>query len=235
VFKITIEGDGLKTINSFIDGALAAQYDLEMPAVMIRVFGMFTQSNFNKSGQEFGSKWQKVSKYTQEIRRQRGKNPVAPPLMPNWGPTGWLYLSSAKELSEWPLQNTSRQFVDAGKYHGKPSDGPTVVVITSSPGHAVIKMQGAKAAHMTGDTSGAHIGFAQYRSGGYGSFNPGRYGGGFLPARPFWGLNQRMMDVMGDGVIDAYVRNWSHYAEKMGAGMVYFSANTIASLRWRAL
>lgn len=236
MLKIKVEEEGIKQIRGFLGAADEAKMDLDLPGYAITVFGAFTMTNFQKRGMEFGRKWQPISEYTKEVREMRGQNPLAPPLRP--GGTNWLYNTSAVALANWPRQSAGRSFVDSGHYPGKPSDGPTAMLVTSTPMHATIKMAGAKVAHMFDDISKTNVGLMQYKRSAFGARGGGdanRYGRGYVPARPFWGVNRRMTGVMADAVVSALFVNWADRTQKAGLGRPTYSTESVASLRARAL
>jgi hypothetical protein len=234
VFRFTIDEQDLQKIRAFANGYRAAQTDLEIPSAMIRMYGAFAAKNFVQRGQVFGKKWQAVSAYTQQVRVERGQIGTAPPLMA--GGKQWLYNTAGVALHNWPRESPGRSFHDSTRYQGKPSDGPTDMFVTAGPTGAVIRMVGAKAAHMMGDSSGAFPGFMQYKTGNRrarGDAN--RYGAGYLPPRPYWGMNQEVANLIADAASSAFIRNWADRAEKFGSGRVLYATESIASLRWRAL
>jgi hypothetical protein len=219
VFKITVDKTDLAKFNAFVDGARAATNDRDAISGMIKVYGLYTDKNFLSRGTAFGHKWQPISNYTRKVREQRGQNPLMPPLQGS----GWLKRVTGYELSRWNPGRSSATFTDAPV--DPDSDGRTTMTVSVDPRRATLHMSGPKASHMTGDTSGVDIGLSR----------PGRYGAGYMPPRPFWGMNQSVVDTMSQAAVAGFFRAWSDHAEKAGSGRVNYSVPGMASLRWMVL
>lgn len=228
MFRFKVDESDLSKIDLFVSGALLARDDIDPLVTMLRVYGMFTNRQFASRGQEFGSRWQSISEYTRKVRQQRGLNALAPPLHG----TGALKEMVGDRIEKWPLLQTSRTFTDMHKSMrtDPTSDGPTTLTVSITPGNATMHLVGPKASHMTGDSSGSFIGFSQYRKGGYSGFNPGRYGMGYMPPRPFWGMNAALGEALEEAAVAGFIRGWYNAAGAAG-GTTRYSTPNMAYLR----
>jgi hypothetical protein len=207
VFRFTVDKDDLLNLGKWVRSIEPASRETDVGVALVRALGEHTTVNFSDRGKWFGKKWQNISKYTEVIREERGIPVLNPPLHGK----GWLRLATGEHLSHMPWNNAQWSSHDRTRYRASPSDGDTSVFVNVSGSHAVVKIIGAKAAHMTGDISKTFVGFGQYKKAAYGKrggTDANRYGYGYLPPRPFWGVHQKLLEDASTKAVNRIFINW---------------------------
>lgn len=164
---------------------------VEKPDVMdvgVKFIGRNIERNFNKEGTPaMGGGWAPLAAYTQVVRRDRGYNPEHPILQQ----TGELKDVVASPLANWKV-GTQNQ-VASGRGIG--------MVAWTGPLSFQAKISGRKVANHHGGTMPASD---QPASANFDDNNPG-----YLPARPFFALNQSGVIQARDAITRKIMTDWA--------------------------
>lgn len=180
-----IKVEGIDQLNRIIRNALmtGAWIQSNSPAKIAGVtFGKHTQKVFNKQGKYGdGYGWQELSANTQAVRTARGYDPRKPILVQS----GDLKRAAADTLASGGLSESGNK-----------------VAMRAS---AVPKLFSAE---ITGPKVENQFGGSIAGFGSIGGGSATRFGGGYLPARPFWNLNQTAMDSISQAIMTSVLRRW---------------------------
>ena len=175
---ITLRGMGqLDRMNAWLDNGLRATVaEPKVMAPFIRSFGRRSSWNFDSEISPLGRSWQPLSEFTQMVREERGYQPDRPILKES----GQLYAAAVTPFLRWQdhTRGSTRSFTAPyGNFE------PLLMNATNQGGVFRAQISGSRVANQYG---GRATGAARY-----GTRDRKRLP--FIPARPFWGLTEAVI------------------------------------------
>lgn len=211
MFRFSIDDEALARMVKWVSSIYDAANETDIMVGAVRAVGNHNYIQFHTRGAYFGKKWQNISRSTEAIRELRGQGPYNPPLQP-LGNNGWLFPSVTGHLAGMPWNNKVWNTADK-PYRGVPNDGPSNLSVVVMSRSAVIKLSGPKAAHMVGDRSKTPIGYGGFATAGLRRrerASANRYGRGYLPPRPFWGLRTEVLEDATTLMVNRLYISWAN-------------------------
>jgi hypothetical protein len=187
VIEFELDTSELLEASKFVRGLTGAVND---PVVMIggiRVYGQIAHSNYVQRGMVFSKRrWQGISNFTKKVREERGYSPVKP---------------TSVRLANWPAFSPSISTTDSA-YKGRQNDGHSTMIGRVMPRSAILQVTGPKAEHAS------ESGIFQPLSGMTGEGRAGRFGAGYMPPRPFWGVTELMGRSLSQAMTGYLYMSW---------------------------
>jgi len=172
------------------------------PAVMggvARMVGSQMQAQFDSEGSAFGTRWQPLSRMTQQTRTSRGFNPKHP-ILQQKGSRGGLKMITADALARW----------EAHRGQGTWTDGKgTTMTATIANRTFRARAHGPKMDNHYGGSSMLKAAESQDFTAPKGQLP------GYLPSRPFFGFDGSTTDEMAQEVAALAMSEWQSLGGKM--------------------